>query len=103
MYFELRSQFAEIDRSEHRAAHRFHGMGREREPGVNPGLSRSGIRERPPSSALGTAKPADPGKRRPVDAPKAVRARESEDLLAVPDTPCPAAHRPADWADVRVQ
>src|SRR6202012_4381421 len=38
------------------------GHGGNREPGENPGLPRSGKRERPPSSALGPG----PGKRRPV-------------------------------------
>ena len=40
-------------------------MHREREPGENPGLSRSGMQERPPSTAL----VSPTGKRRPLGAP----------------------------------
>src|SRR5690349_5433581 len=42
-------------------------MRREREPGENPGLSRSGMQERPPSYSTGTQESAA-GKRRPVGA-----------------------------------
>ena len=51
----------------------------KREPGVSPGLPRSGEWERPPSSSTG---PSGPGKRRPVGRPRTA-------------VPCPRVRRPA--------
>ncbi|BBX38484.1 hypothetical protein MMAGJ_77660 [Mycolicibacterium mageritense] len=65
----------------------------EREPGGNPGLSRSGMQERPPSSAL-----ALPGWEATATRSTLVRACESEDLPAVPGAPRPVAHRLAEQA-----
>jgi hypothetical protein len=63
-----------------RRAHVVHAWRGKREPGGNPGLPRSGERERPPSTALDTLS----GKRRPVGTPASGRsARESEDLPPV--------------------
>ena len=44
-------------------------MQRKREPGESPGLSRSGMQERPPSQSTGP----EPVKRRPVAAPPGAR------------------------------
>src|ERR1700739_4386939 len=45
---------------------------RKREPGESPGLSRSGMQERPPSTAL-VFGGSETGKRRPVGAPPGAR------------------------------
>ena len=72
------------------------GVGCEKEPGENPGLSRSGMQERPPSPSTGssfreaTAIRSIPGNR--------VGACESEDLPIVSGTPCPTVCRLVEWA-----
>ncbi len=71
-------------------------MRRKREPGENPGLSRSGMQERPPSSALVSDWEATATR-----STTPVRACESEDLPAVPDAPRPAAHRLVEWTSGR--
>ncbi|GAA4810091.1 hypothetical protein GCM10023353_12910 [Tomitella cavernea] len=70
------------------------GAGGEREPGGNPGLSRSGEWERTPPWSTGRT----PGKRRAVGGGRVPRARESEDLPAATGTPCPSGHRLGEWA-----
>ena len=63
---------------------------RKREPGASPGLPRSGEWEREPSPQHWVR----PGKRRPVGGTDRCRARESEDLPAVPCAPRTARSRP---------
>ena len=70
---------------------------REREPGGNPGLSRSGMQERPPSTALVTGSARD-WEATATRSTAPVHACESEDLPAVPGAPRPAAHRLVEWA-----
>jgi hypothetical protein len=69
---------------------------REREPGESPGLSRSGMQERPPSTAL--APDIWDWEATAIRSTTPVRACESEDLPAVPGAPRPAAHRLVEWA-----
>ncbi len=69
-------------------------MRRKREPGENPGLSRSGMQERPPSTAL----VAHDWEATATRSTTGVRACESEDLPAVPGAPRPVAHRLVEWA-----
>lgn len=64
-------------------------MCRKREPGENPGLSRSGMQERPPSTALVNHDWEATATRSTIG----VRACESENLPVAPDAPRPAAHR----------
>lgn len=70
---------------------------REREPGENPGLSRSGMQERPPSGSTGLRKIRD-WEVMAIRSTYPVRACESEDLPAVSGAPRPTAHRLVEWA-----
>lgn len=66
----------------------------EREPGESPGLSRSGMQERPPSTSTGHPTREATASRSTTR----VCACESEDLPAVPGAPRLAAHRLVEWA-----
>lgn len=63
---------------------------REREPGENPELSRSGVQERPPSPALAPTGWEATATRCAIFL---ARACKSEDLPAVPGAPRPVVHR----------
>ena len=68
---------------------------RKREPGANPGLPRSGERERKPSEAL------DEGVWEATAGRRVICAHESEDLPLVRAPPVRVAPEPLGWAWAR--
>lgn len=71
----------------------------EREPGGNPGLSRSGMQERPPSSGTGIAEPNDSATREATASRSAIG---STPAYAGPHGRCPRVRRPASRAGYAV-